>query len=49
MRPAENYVLKPFKNEKERSFSIEIIKKAADALDSFIFNGLSKTMNIYNS
>ena len=49
MRPAENYVLKPFKNEKEKSFSIEIIKKAADALDSFIFNGLNKTMNIYNS
>ncbi|MDG1223881.1 MAG: aminoacyl-tRNA hydrolase [Candidatus Marinimicrobia bacterium] len=49
MRPAENYVLKPFKNEKEKSFSIETIKKAADALDSFIFNGLNKTMNIYNS
>jgi peptidyl-tRNA hydrolase len=42
-------VLKPFKNEKEKSFSIETIKKAADALDSFIFNGLNKTMNIYNS
>jgi PTH1 family peptidyl-tRNA hydrolase len=49
MRPAENYVLKPFKNEKEKSYSIETIKKAADALDSFIFNGLNKTMNIYNS
>ena len=49
MRPAESYVLKPFKNEKEKSFSIEAIKKAADALDSFIFNGLNKTMNIYNS
>ena len=49
MRPAENYVLKPFKNEKEESFSNEIVKKAADALDGFIFDGLNKTMNIYNS
>ena len=49
MRPAENYVLKPFSNDIDKKISIETVKKAADALDSLIFNGLGKTMNIYNS
>ena len=49
MRPAENYVLKPFLNDNDKKVSIETIKKAADALDSLIFNGLDKTMNTYNS
>jgi len=49
MRPAENYVLKPFSNENDKKISVKTIKKAADALDSLIFNGLNKTMNIYNS
>ena len=49
MRPAENYVLKPFSNDNDKKLSIEAVKKAADALDSLIFNGLNKTMNMYNS
>ena len=49
MRPAENYVLKPFKKDNEKILSRETIKNAADALDSIVFNGLDKTMNIYNS
>ena len=49
MRPAENYVLKPFSNDYDKKVSIETVKKAADALDSLIFNGLDKTMNTYNS
>ena len=48
MRPAENYVLKPF-NSNDQKTSAEAVKKAADALDSIIFNGLDKTMNIFNS
>ena len=49
MRPAENYVLKPFSNDNDKKISTKTVKKAADALDSLIFNGLDKTMNIYNS
>ena len=49
MRPAENYVLKPFKTDNDKTLSLETIKSAADALDSIVFNGLDKTMNIYNS
>jgi len=48
MRPAEEYVLKPF-NRKDKKISDEAIKKAADALDSILFNGLNKTMNTFNS
>jgi PTH1 family peptidyl-tRNA hydrolase len=48
MRPAENYVLKPF-NSNDQKTSAGAVKKAADALDSIIFNGLDKTMNIFNS
>ena len=48
MRPAENYVLKPF-NSKDQKTSAVAVKKAADALDSIIFNGLDKTMSIFNS
>ena len=49
MRPAENYVLKPFSKDNDKKVSIETVKKAVDALDSLIFNGLNKTMNMYNS
>ncbi len=49
MRPAENYVLKPFENDKDKNLSMESIKIAVNALDSIIYNGLDKTMNIYNS
>ena len=49
MRPAENYVLKPFKKDNDKTLAIETVKNAADALDSIVFNGLDRTMNIYNS
>ena len=49
MRPSENYVLNPFNNNKDKILSSESVKNAADALDSIVFNGLDKTMNIYNS
>ena len=49
MRPAENYVLKPFKKNNDKTLSLETIKNAADALDSIVLNGLDRTMNIYNS
>ena len=48
MRPAENYVLKPF-NSKDQDMVYNAVTKAADALDCFLFNGLQKTMNKYNS
>ena len=49
MRPAENYVLKPFKKDNDKTLAIVTVKNAADALDSIVFNGLDRTMNIYNS
>ncbi len=49
MRPAENYVLKPFKKDNDKTLSRGTVKNAADALDSIVFNGLDRTMNIYNS
>ena len=49
MRPAEDYVLKPFKKDNDKTLSRETVKNAADALDSIVFNGLNRTMNIYNS
>ena len=48
MRPAENYVLKPF-NNKDQKVSDRAVKRAADALDGILFNGLEKTMNTINS
>ena len=49
MRPAENYVLKPFKKGNDKTLSRETVKNAADALDSLVFYGIDRTMNIYNS
>ena len=49
MRPAENYVLKPFKKDNDKTLSRETVKNAANALDSLVFNGINRTMNIYNS
>ena len=48
MRPAENYVLKPF-NNKDQKVCNGAVKRAADALDGILFNGLEKTMNTFNS
>ena len=49
MRPAENYVLKPFKKDNHKTLSLKTVKNAADALDSRVYNGFGRTMNIYNS
>tara|TARA_Y100000590_G_scaffold325182_1_gene368900 strand:+ start:1083 stop:1661 length:579 start_codon:yes stop_codon:yes gene_type:complete len=48
MRPAEKYVLKPFRSEDQLT-ALEAVKRAADALDSVLFNGIEKTMNRVNS
>ena len=48
MRPSEDYVLKPF-SKKDKIISNETVKKAVDALDSILFNGLDRTMNKFNS
>ena len=49
MRPAEDYVLKPFKKDNDKTLARETVKNAVDALDSVVFNGIDRTMNIYNS
>jgi len=48
MRPAEQYVLKPFRSDDQRN-ALEAVKRAADALDSIFFNGIGSTMNRFNS
>ncbi len=48
MRPSEEYVLKPFKDS-DQTTVLKTIGKAADALDSMLFNGIEKTMNRVNS
>ena len=48
MRPAEKYVLKPFRSEDQLT-ALGAVKRAADALDSLLFNGIEKTMNKVNS
>ena len=48
MRPAEKYVLKPFRSDDQLT-ALDAVKRAADALDSILFNGMEKTMNRVNS
>ena len=48
MRPAEKYVLKPFRSDDQLT-ALEAVKRAADSLDSVLFNGLENTMNTFNS
>jgi len=47
MRPAEQYVLKPFKKEKLKDVKASI-NKAVKVLDSILINGLDHTMNRFN-
>ena len=47
-RPAEQYVLKPFRKQ-DRPLAQEMIQVAADAAESLLYEGLDKTMNQYNS
>ena len=48
MRPAEKYVLQPFRSDDQLT-ALEAVKRAADAIDSILFNGMEKTMNRVNS
>jgi len=48
MRPAEKYVLKPFKSDDE-SNAEAMVKHGADALENILVRGLSHTMNHFNS
>lgn len=47
-RPAEKYVLKPFKKN-DQPLADEMIQLTADAAESILYNGLDKTMNKFNS
>ena len=47
MRPAEKYVLKPFRR-KDESLALEMVERGADAVESILSVGLEKTMNLYN-
>lgn len=47
LRPAEKYVLKPFR-KKDRVLANEMVVTAADALESVITRGIEKTMNVFN-
>ncbi len=46
-RPAEKYVLKPFRKQ-DQALAEEMVEKTADAIYSIINNGINKTMNEYN-
>jgi Peptidyl-tRNA hydrolase len=48
LRPSEKYVLKSF-NKEDQLLANETIIRAADAAESIIFNGITKTMNQYNA
>ena len=46
-RPAEKYVLKPFR-KKDQALADEMVQTAADAAESILYIGLDKTMNQFN-
>jgi PTH1 family peptidyl-tRNA hydrolase len=46
-RPAEKYVLKPFR-KKDLPLVDEMIQTVADAVESILYIGLDKTMNQFN-
>jgi len=46
-RPAEKYVLKPFR-KKDTPLADEMIQTVADAAESILYIGLDKTMNQFN-
>ena len=47
MRPAEDYVLKPFRKENQ-SLAEEMMIRGADAVESILTKGLEKTMAEFN-
>ncbi|MBT3662131.1 MAG: aminoacyl-tRNA hydrolase [Candidatus Marinimicrobia bacterium] len=48
MRPAEKFVLKPFRSDDE-SEAESMVKRGADALGNLLVHGLNHTMNHFNS
>jgi len=46
-RPAERFVLKPFRKS-DRPIAEEMVQTAADAAESILTKGLTKTMNTFN-
>jgi PTH1 family peptidyl-tRNA hydrolase len=48
MRPAEKYVLKPFRSDDELEAEA-MVKHGADALANLLVRGLNHTMNHFNS
>jgi PTH1 family peptidyl-tRNA hydrolase len=48
LRPAENFVLKPFRKDDQSEAEL-MIKRGADALENVLFRGLNHTMNHFNS
>ncbi len=47
MRPAERYVLKPFRKH-DRALATEMVVEAAEAAEMIVHQGLNKAMNKYN-
>jgi PTH1 family peptidyl-tRNA hydrolase len=47
MRPAEDYVLKPFRKQ-DQQLAEEMIHRGADAMESILAIGLEKTMSQFN-
>ena len=47
MRPAEGYVLKPFRKE-DQPLALEMVQRGADAAEGILINGLEKTMAEFN-
>jgi len=47
MRPAETFVLKPFRKEDE-PIALEMVQRGADAVEGILINGLEKTMAEFN-
>tara|TARA_B100000427_G_C15470444_1_gene578292 strand:- start:38 stop:592 length:555 start_codon:yes stop_codon:yes gene_type:complete len=48
IRPAEKFVLKPFRLDEKQSVE-EMINRGADALENILIHGLNHTMNHFNS
>ena len=47
MRPAENYVLKPFRSD-DQDAAFEMVQTGADAIENILVHGLNKTMSHFN-
>ena len=47
MRPAERYVLSPFRDEQKESVN-EMIKKACEGIEYYLYHDIKETMNQFN-